>query len=314
MSDEEKTKAAQKVFDAVLNAFPNLRSLMINTQKFVREHGYTETILGRRRHLPDMQLPEFEFKPLKGYVNPDVDPFNKATLQNTSEIPQRVVDQLTEEFKGYKYFGQIAKRTKELAQEEHIRVINNRAKINDASRQTVNSVIQGSAADQTKLAILLLESSEDWKKIGGRLLVPVHDELICEVPIQYMEEGGRLLSKLMCDAANYLPFDSKCDVTTTYRWYGEEIPCEHKYPSTLWTEDPEEIKWIQYHLVECEYQLPAFNDEDGNKPRGEAAHGINGIKTKEYESAIFDYMQKWKAKEDNFIEHIDRLVTQGIVA
>lgn len=143
MSDEEKTKAAQKVFDAVLNAFPNLRSLMINTQKFVKQHGYTETILGRRRHLPDMQLPEFEFKPQKGYVNPDVDPFNKDTLQNTSEIPQRIIDQLTDEFKGYKYFGQIAKRTKELSQEEHIRVINNRAKINDASRQVVNSIIQG---------------------------------------------------------------------------------------------------------------------------------------------------------------------------
>ena len=142
MSDEEKTKEAQRVYDAVMNAFPNLRSLMINSQAKARKFGYTETILGRRRHLPDMQLPEFEFQAMKNYVNPDVDPLDISTLENKSQIPERIVKQLTEEFKGYKYFGQIARRTRELY-EEGIKVINNRPKINDATRQVVNSIIQG---------------------------------------------------------------------------------------------------------------------------------------------------------------------------
>ena len=44
---------------------------------------------------------------------------------------------------GYKYFGQIIKRTKELAENDHIKVINNRFKIAEATRQVVNSIIQG---------------------------------------------------------------------------------------------------------------------------------------------------------------------------
>ena len=143
ITDEQKQKAAQKVFDAVMNAFPGLRNLMINTQKHASQYGYTETILGRRRHLPDMQLPEFEFKAMKGYVNPDVDPLDVNTLENRDEIPKHVIDDLKKEFSRYKYYGQIAKRTKQLYEEEHIRVINNRPKINDATRQCVNSVVQG---------------------------------------------------------------------------------------------------------------------------------------------------------------------------
>ena len=140
MSDEDKTKAAQKVYDAVLNAFPNLRKLMIVSQKKAATLGYTETILGRRRHHPDMQLPEFEFTPLKGYVNPDVDPLNPETLKNKDAIPQRIVNQLLEEFKGYKYFGQIARRSKELYNDQKIKVTNNRPKITEASRAVVNCV------------------------------------------------------------------------------------------------------------------------------------------------------------------------------
>lgn len=139
MTQDEKIAAAQKVYDSVLNAFPNLRTFMLSSEKHVKEYGYTETILGRRRHLPDMQLPEYEFKAKKNYVNPDIDPLDLSTLANKSEIPDRIIKQLTEEFKGYKYYGQVAKRTRELY-EEGIQVVNNKRKITDASRQVVNCV------------------------------------------------------------------------------------------------------------------------------------------------------------------------------
>ena len=125
-----------------MKAFPGLRDLMIYSQRFATEHGYVETILGRRRHIPDMQLPEFEFVAMPGYVNPDIDPLDPTTLNNKSSIPDRIVKQLTQEFKSYKYFGQIARRTKEL-HEQKIKVINNRNKITDATRQCLNSRIQG---------------------------------------------------------------------------------------------------------------------------------------------------------------------------
>ena len=139
ISDEEKVKKAQKVFDSVLLAFPALRTLMNGAQAHAREFGYVETILGRRRHIPDMTLPKFEFRAEPGYVNPDIDPLDITTLDNQETIPSRIIQQLTQEFESYKYFGQRVKRTKEL-KEEHIRVIDNTRKIGDASRKCVNCV------------------------------------------------------------------------------------------------------------------------------------------------------------------------------
>lgn len=142
MTQEEKVSAAQEVYDAVMNGFPAIRKAMLNAQGQARDHGFVETILGRRRHLPDMTLPEFEFRAMPGYINPDIDPLDPSTLDKRSDIPDRIVKQLTEEFSKLKYYGQIVKRTKQL-EEEHIRVINNRPKITDATRQCLNTVVQG---------------------------------------------------------------------------------------------------------------------------------------------------------------------------
>lgn len=594
MTDEEKTRGAQKIYDAVLNAFPNLRKLMVSAQASARKNGYTETILGRRRHLPDMQLPQFEFKPMRGYVNPDVDPLDPSTFDNEDEIPARIVEALTKEFEGYKYFGQIIKRTRELAETEKIKVINNRQKINDASRQCVNcvdlqtqilttsgfkdyneisegdeiygydlehdmmildrikgihiypdiesemielcaskdgvrfsshstpehrwatynredgarviltsqelldldseydiilsacnefdssvpsyvldaissqirhldpdvldadvfesdykkglpslysildhslisrlsqrdatsilddlfdilrygedgeyyqtirlrsmedvdlvqhlgirsglscpytvwdvygsgpesadlryylvdrpvkdfsnhypvlanpadsargvwcitsgsgfwvarkgssvfithnSIIQGSAADQTKMAALKLEGNQRWHEIGGRILVPVHDELVAEVPLEYWDEGGRILSSMMVEAADFLPFPSKCDVTTTIRWYGLEYPCPYEKPENLDDLTEENVKWVQYQLCELEYVLPVYNNPDGSKPRGDASHGVNGIDSDELQSFIDDYCLRRNIDRDEFIKCVETEVIYGL--
>ena len=314
MTSDDMTKAAQKVYDAVLTAFPNLRALMIDSQSNARRYGYVETILGRRRHIPDMQLPEFEFKAMPGYVNPDVDPLDIATLQSSSEIPDRIVKQLTQEFKSYKYYGQIVKRTKELY-EQKIKVVNHRAAITDASRQCVNSRVQGSAAELTKMAILKLVNDDRWKSIGGRLLVPVHDELICEVPIQYWEEGGKILSSVMSEAGSFLPFSISCDVTTMLRWYGCDYPCEYTRPNSIddiTSLSKDEIKWIQYMLVESEYILPVQRDENGDKPRGDAAIGINGSVTDELIECIDNYIHKYNISRSMFIDHIFDNVTNDL--
>lgn len=311
LTSEQKTEKAQKIYDSVLNAFPQLRSLMVTAQNAAKTKGYVETILGRRRHIPDMQLPEFEFVPMKGYVNPDVDPLDVSTLHNQSAIPDRIVEALNKEFKSYKYFGQIARRTKEL-HEQNIRVINNRPKITEASRKCVNSIVQGSAAEMTKMAMLMLESNEEWKRLGGRLILPVHDELIVEVPIDKWEEGGQLLSRLMSEAGGFLPFTINCDVTTTLRWYGLEYPCKYTKPASMDNLSEDEIKWVQYHLCEMEYALPVIKEPDGSKPRGDAASGVNGVVTDEYTAAIQDYLNRYRITLDDFIEHIDRKVIQGV--
>lgn len=312
MNEDQKLKSAQKVYDAVMAAFSGLRDLMTYSQNFARKHGYVETMLGRRRHIPDMQLPEFEFRAMSGYVNPDVDPLDVNTLNEVSDIPKRIIDELTEEFKSYKYFGQVARRTKELHAEK-IKVINNRPKINDAIRQCVNSRVQGSAADMTKLALLNLSRSKEFKSLGARILVPVHDEILIEVPMENAERAGELLSSLMSAAGDFLPFTISCDVECSYRWYGLSHPCPYIKPEDMEDLSSDDIKWIQYHLVECEYELPLFPDENGDKPRGDAAHGVNGQDSPEFRSAISHYMNRYKLSNNTFIDHIEKKVVYGVV-
>lgn len=311
MTDEEKVTKAQEVYDKVLNSFPHLRNAMIGAENQAKTKGYVETILGRRRHLPNMQLPKYEFTAMPGYVNPDIDPLDLSTLDNKDSIPPRIVKQLTKEFESLKYWGQVVKRTKELS-EQKIRVINNTKKITEESRKTLNSIIQGSAADQTKMAMIALYHNEDWKRIGGRLLIPVHDELIAEVPEEYKDEGGKILSETMVDAASFLPFPSKCDVEMCIHWYGLSYPCEYDKPSNLDNMSDSNIKWIQYMLYECEYKLPTHKEEFGENFRGDIAKGIDGIYSDEVKSYIHDYMSKYNITDDaSFINYIEKHVYQG---
>lgn len=310
MTEEEKTKAAQAVYDAVLNSFPNLDAFMHKCQADARKYGYVETILGRRRHIRDMQLKPYEFKAGKGYINPDIDPLDPKTLHKKNELPERIVAKLEQEFANYKYKGQIYKRIKQLEETEHIRVINNTKKITDATRQCVNSVIQGSAAELTKIAMLKVFNNKEWDELGARILLPVHDELIAEVPIRNAKRAGELLSQLMSDAGNFLPFTISCDVTTTIKWYGLEYPCPYTKPSSSDFENlsASELQWIQYYLFECEYVLPVFNDPDGKKPMGDAAFGVNGTWSQETENAINDYCNRYHISKEEFIDHIENKV------
>lgn len=314
MTEDDRTKAAQGVYDAVLNSFPNLRAFMNKAQSDARKYGYVETILGRRRHIPDMQLPPYEFKAGRGYVNPDIDPLDSKTLKNKNEIPERIVKKLEQEFANYKYKGQIYKRIRELEENEHIRVINNTKKITDATRKCVNSIIQGSAAELTKIAILKVFNNEEWNRLGGRVILQVHDELIAEVPMRNAARAGEILSTLMSEAGNFLPFTISCDVTTSFRWYGLEYPCVYTKPTHLEYDKltESEIQWIQYHLFDCEYQLPVYDDPDGKKPMGDAAVGVNGIWSQETEDAINNYILRHHITKEEFIDHIENKVVYDL--
>lgn len=314
MTDDEKTAEAQKIYDAVLGAFPSLSAFIDKAQADARKYGYVETILGRRRHIPDMQLPPYEFKAGRGYINPDIDPLDPTTLKNKNEIPERIVKALEKEFARYKYKGQIYKRIKQLDEEEHIKVISNIKKITEASRKCCNSVIQGSAAELTKIALLKVFNDEEWDALGGRVLLPVHDEIIAEIPIRNAERGGEILSNLMSEAGNFLPFKINCDVTTTLRWYGLAYPCAYTKPTSI--DDIEhlstsEISWIQYHLFELEYPLP-IHKKEGVKLEGDAALGVDGEWSEDADLFISDYVNRYKIDRAEFLDHIENKVVYDL--
>ncbi len=51
-----------------------------------------------------------------------------------------------------------------------------------AERQSVNSIIQGTAADIAKRSMLLAEDDKELRELGARMLLQIHDEIIWECP------------------------------------------------------------------------------------------------------------------------------------
>lgn len=170
-----------------------------------------------------------------------------------------------------------------------------------------------SAADMTKLAMLKLYNNEEFKSLGARVLVPVHDEILVEVPKANYKRAAELLSSIMSSAGDFLPFEISCDVEVSYRWYGMEYPCPYSKPESLKDMTEDNIKWVQYHLVECEYELPVLPNEDGSKPIGDAAHGVNGVVTDEMMTFIKSYEKDYGVTDETFLDHIERRVDQDII-
>ena len=123
------------------------------------EYGYVTTIQGRKRRLPEMQLPD----------NDD-----------------------------YRY------------QEAH--------------RQSLNAVIQGSSADIMKLAMIAIYNDPQYKALDCHMVITVHDELIMEVPEDHIKEGADLLVNTMKRVGHSLiDLPMSVDAEVNDYWYGENL-------------------------------------------------------------------------------------------
>lgn len=66
-----------------------------------------------------------------------------------------------------------------------------------AKRQAFNTLIQGSAADIIKIAMITVFHDTKLRTMQARLLLQIHDELILEVPKQYATQAGERVASLM---------------------------------------------------------------------------------------------------------------------
>ncbi len=71
-----------------------------------------------------------------------------------------------------------------------------------AKRQAVNTLIQGSAADIIKLAMLAAHRDAELANLGARLILQVHDELLLEAPADTAQAAGERLASLMAGVAD----------------------------------------------------------------------------------------------------------------
>ena len=96
-----------------------------------------------------------------------------------------------------------------------------------ARRQAINTLIQGSAADIIKLAMLAVHGDETLRTLDAKLLLQVHDELLLEVPEAAAQEAGERVAALM---ANVRPGGIVLDVQMCIRDRGYSVQEENVGP------------------------------------------------------------------------------------
>lgn len=142
------TKKAQAIKDSVFKGFPAIPKFEQDSLDMAYEKGYVTTLWGRKRRLPDLQLPEYEFK-WKDGAKPDDDLLDFTSMDDENgnfetadvEVPEDVQKYYIRKLR-QAYFGQKRKIFEE-ANKEGIWIVDNGGKIADAQRQCVNARIQG---------------------------------------------------------------------------------------------------------------------------------------------------------------------------
>jgi DNA polymerase-1 len=88
----------------------------------------------------------------------------------------------------------------------NIQNTDNRGYISQEERRAFNTLIQGSAAELIKLAMLRIHFDKEFQQTGSRLSLSVHDELLGEAPKgEAAEAADRRMQKLMCKPLHWGP-------------------------------------------------------------------------------------------------------------
>lgn len=94
----------------------------------------------------------------------------------------------------------------------------------EAHRQSLNSVIQGSSADIMKLSMIAIYNDPRYKALDCHMIITVHDELIMEVPEENVKEGAELLVGTMKRVGHSLiDLPMSVDAEVNDYWYGENL-------------------------------------------------------------------------------------------
>ncbi|WP_285907585.1 DNA polymerase I [Pseudodesulfovibrio pelocollis] len=86
-----------------------------------------------------------------------------------------------------------------------------------AKRQAINTVIQGSAADIIKMAMVAAHKDKELTTLGARVILQVHDELIVEAPETTIHLAGERLKTIMQSVAD-LAVPLKVDLGVGHNW------------------------------------------------------------------------------------------------
>ncbi len=206
---------AQEIVDNFYKSFPKVKDTIDESHVMGKNLGYVEDFWGRRRRLPDIQLPRYEIID----HNESASEFNPFLVCDDRKQESETVKKYRRDLYGAKSWKErnmiIAN-----AKKHNLEIRDNNSFIAQAERQCLNARIQGSAATMTKIAMIKLFQDEELNKLGFKLLIGVHDELIGECPKENQEAVAERLTFIMKTCVqDSVPVPFKCDADICDHWY-----------------------------------------------------------------------------------------------
>lgn len=190
--------------------------------EMAHKYGYVTTLWGRRRHLSVMMHDDYEFEYLPG-CNPDFDPFDPDADALSNTVPKAIADKHLKTLQGIRRWREKDDYIAWLKNECGIITHDYARRRGDTGRKCLNARIQGSAADQSKLAMVAIDKDPRLKALDSHLVLMIHDEVICEVPEKNLSEAVPIIKGLMEYVAKDLPVPFKADAEVSSCWYGKEV-------------------------------------------------------------------------------------------
>lgn len=257
---------AQAIIDEFYKGFTGVKKYTEDSQQMLREKGYVTDLWGRRRHIPDGMLPDYEFS--TPGIDYDFNPLIGA-VKHIDTKTQALISDYKKKLANVKWNKE---RTAiiEQAQKDGIYIKSNGGYINRALRQCLNARIQGSSATMTKLAMIMIHNNKELNDLGFKLLITVHDEILGQCPTKNSERVAELVSQLMVEAAKTkcgnVPW--KVDCYQLKRWYADESTAEVLKDYNKIKNEPDALRKIQdkYCMIKPEYVEMMCNETyDCNK-------------------------------------------------
>lgn len=213
---------AENVFNSFFRAFPSVEKFVKNTQESVRKKGYTETFFGRRRQIPDMLLEPISIT--SNGISLDYDPTNFDDDFDSYELTTKEKNDWIKKYKSVWNIAQKQQFRRDALENNGITIKDSTMLIQKAERQCVNAVIQGTAADQSKIAIIKLFRNKELRDLGYKLQLYVHDEIIGECPKENAKRCGEIVQEIMENSvADWMKVPFNCDAEYSTCWNGEQI-------------------------------------------------------------------------------------------
>ena len=90
-----------------------------------------------------------------------------------------------------------------------------------AERMAINTIVQGSAADLIKVAMINIQHKINDEKLPVKMILQIHDELVFELPKKDAKKHAKWISAEMAGAIK-LDVPLKVDITIGSTWLGDK--------------------------------------------------------------------------------------------